>query len=163
MFTEALQFYDHSESMVRIAVRTLTLNIFRVRDDAMNKFVLQCSDNYFNRVCFGVAEQIVEMDVFARSAQSEPTNRDRLVGMIDAHLDHMHYLNDILMINHTELVSGRSFMLPHSNFQNSLLITSMFAYIIGPLYLSSLGDLRSHSTILLSKVSALFLLSQRTA
>lgn len=30
LFTEALKFYNHSESMVRIAVRTVTLNIFRV-------------------------------------------------------------------------------------------------------------------------------------
>lgn len=38
-------------------------------------------------------------------------------------------------------------------------MNSLFNYIFGPLYLSSLADLRSHSTILLSKVSALFLLS----
>lgn len=37
-------------------------------------------------------------------------------------------------------------------------MNSLFTYIFGPLYLSSLADLRSHSTILLSKVSAFFLL-----
>lgn len=37
-------------------------------------------------------------------------------------------------------------------------MNNLFTYIFGPLYLLSLADLRSHSTILLSKVSALFLL-----
>lgn len=30
LFTEALKYYDHPESMARIAVRTLTLNVFKV-------------------------------------------------------------------------------------------------------------------------------------
>ena len=29
LYTEAIKFFNHSESMVRIAVRTLTLNVFR--------------------------------------------------------------------------------------------------------------------------------------
>ena len=29
LYTEALKFFDHKENMVRIAVRTLTLNVFR--------------------------------------------------------------------------------------------------------------------------------------
>lgn len=51
-----------------------------------------------------MAEHIIEMDIFARSAQNEPSNRDRLVTMMDKHLDQMHYVNDILMIKNMELV-----------------------------------------------------------
>ena len=29
LYTEAIKFFNHSEKMVRIAVRTLTLNVFR--------------------------------------------------------------------------------------------------------------------------------------
>ncbi len=29
LYTEAIKFFNHSESMVRIAVRTLTLNVFK--------------------------------------------------------------------------------------------------------------------------------------
>ncbi len=32
LYTEGLQFFNHPESMVRIAVRTLTLNVFRCDD-----------------------------------------------------------------------------------------------------------------------------------
>ena len=31
LYTEALKFFDHKESMVRIAVRTLTLNVYKGR------------------------------------------------------------------------------------------------------------------------------------
>lgn len=86
------------------------------------------------------------MDTFARSAQNESTNRDRLSTMIDTHLDFMHYVNDILMIKNAEL--------------SSLLSNSLAYYVISPLYLTSLVAIReTASTILLSKVSSLFLLS----
>ena len=39
LYTEAIKFFNHSESMVRIAVRTLSLNVYRVEDQAMLKFV----------------------------------------------------------------------------------------------------------------------------
>jgi len=29
LYTEAIKFFNHSESMVRIAVRTITLNVYR--------------------------------------------------------------------------------------------------------------------------------------
>jgi protein CLEC16A len=32
LYTEALKFFQHPESMVRVAVRTLTLNVFQVDD-----------------------------------------------------------------------------------------------------------------------------------
>lgn len=32
LYTEAIKFFNHPESMVRIAVRTLTLNVYKGRD-----------------------------------------------------------------------------------------------------------------------------------
>ena len=40
LYTEAIKFFNHSESMVRIAVRTLTLNVYKVEDEAMRTFIL---------------------------------------------------------------------------------------------------------------------------
>ncbi|KAI6188018.1 FPL domain-containing protein [Aphelenchoides besseyi] len=146
LFTEALKFFNHSESMVRIAVRTITLNVFRLKDEGTMKFVVSRAQDYFTLLAKEIARQNVEMDTFARSAQNELTNRERLLNMIDIHLDNMHYLNDILLVQNEEL--------------NALLVNSISYYVISPLYLASLASLRETiSTILLSKVSALFLLS----
>lgn len=71
----------------------------------MNKFVLSKCEHYFSRLSHSIAEQIIYMDNFARSAQNEISNRDRLLTMIDIHADNMHYINDILIIKNVELVS----------------------------------------------------------
>lgn len=39
LYTEAIKFFNHRESMVRIAVRTLTLNVYRVEDASMLRFI----------------------------------------------------------------------------------------------------------------------------
>lgn len=71
----------------------------------MNKFLLPKSEFYFKKVAKDMAIHVIEMDIFARSAQNENSNRERLITMIDKHLDQMHYVNDILMIKHIELVT----------------------------------------------------------
>uniref|UniRef100_A0A914C4R6 FPL domain-containing protein n=1 Tax=Acrobeloides nanus TaxID=290746 RepID=A0A914C4R6_9BILA len=146
LFTEAIKYFDHVESMVRIAVRTLTLNVFRVQDEAMLKFVVAKSKEHFAQLCTAVAHQLIEMDTFVRSAENETSNRDRLLNMIDIHLDYMHYINDIYAIQNTDL--------------NSHLSNALFYYVIAPLLFSSISGFREHSsTILLARVTALFILS----
>jgi hypothetical protein len=63
LYTEALKFFNHDESMVRIAVRTLTLNVYQVDEPALRSFILDRSAvPYFSnlvwfmrdRVCFAV-------------------------------------------------------------------------------------------------------------
>uniref|UniRef100_A0A183BRV1 FPL domain-containing protein n=1 Tax=Globodera pallida TaxID=36090 RepID=A0A183BRV1_GLOPA len=147
LFTASIRFYSHSESMVRIAVRTVTLNIFKITDDFLEKYVLSNSQKYFDKVCMKVATQIVDMDIFARSAQNEQSNRSRLMTMMDMHLDNIHYLNDILMTDNEHL--------------NTLLIESIYRHIFGPIYLASLTGVRAQPhTILVSRVASLFLVSQ---
>lgn len=36
LYTEAIKFFNHSESMVRIAVRTLTLNVYKGKLTGIN-------------------------------------------------------------------------------------------------------------------------------
>merc|ERR1712066_812899 len=35
LHSESIKYFRHEESMVRIAVRTITLNVYRVKDEAM--------------------------------------------------------------------------------------------------------------------------------
>lgn len=39
LYTEAMKYFNHSEKMVRIAVRILTLNVFKVDEKSMLKFI----------------------------------------------------------------------------------------------------------------------------
>ncbi|KAL7078231.1 hypothetical protein ACQ4LE_002404 [Meloidogyne hapla] len=147
LFSEAVRFYKHSEPMIRIAVRTLTLNIFKVKEQMLHKFVIKHSRDYFNNVCQEIAHHIIEMDTFARSAQNEASNRSRLSQYIDVHIDNLHYLNDILVIGNSDL--------------NSLVIDCLHQFLIGPIYLASLASIRAQpNTLLISRVTSLFLFAQ---
>lgn len=70
----------------------------------MIKYVVSRAQDYFAKLVRLISHQIIEMDTFARSAENEGSNRDRLMNMIDNFLDNMHYVNDVLMIKNDELV-----------------------------------------------------------
>ncbi|CAG9531694.1 unnamed protein product [Cercopithifilaria johnstoni] len=147
LYTEVIKFQNHSEAMVRIAVRTTTLNIYKVEDEAMRSFVHAHSRVYFCALSDSIARQSIEIDHFIRSAENESSNRKRLDAMIDDYLDYMHYLNDVLLIKDEKL--------------SSVLIEVVSERLLGSLYLSSLGDIRRlHPTIaVLTPVSTLFFLT----
>ncbi|EJD74676.1 hypothetical protein LOAG_18040 [Loa loa] len=147
LYTEVIKFRNHCEAMVRIAVRTTTLNIYRVEDEAMRSFVRAHSRVYFCALSDFIARQSIEIDHFARSAENESSNRKRLDAMIDDYLDYMHYLNDILLVKDEKL--------------SAVLIEVVFERLLGSLYLSSLGNIRFHPTAaILTPVSTLFFLAQ---
>uniref|UniRef100_F1KUF8 Uncharacterized protein n=1 Tax=Ascaris suum TaxID=6253 RepID=F1KUF8_ASCSU len=147
LYTEVIKFYNHSEGMVRIAVRTTTLNIFKVEDEAMRAFVRSCSRDYFCAVVDLTTSHSVDIDQFARSAENEASNRDRLADLVGEHLDHIHYLNDIFLIQDDHL--------------SAMLSEIVFGRLLAPLYLCSLASLRMcPSAVILTPVSSLFLLSQ---
>ncbi|CAI7865114.1 unnamed protein product, partial [Closterium sp. NIES-54] len=58
LYVEAIRFFHHEESMVRIAVRTLTLTIYNVHDERANRFVLSPSAiRYFEDLAIFVRQQ----------------------------------------------------------------------------------------------------------
>ncbi|VVC89013.1 unnamed protein product [Leptidea sinapis] len=95
LYTEAIKFFNHPESMVRIAVRTLTLNVYRVQDASMLRFIRD-------------------------SHQSQ----QKLDDLVAEHLDHLHYINDILCLNIPDL--------------NGVLTEHLLHKLFIPLYIYSL-------------------------
>lgn len=76
----------------------------QLKDESMLNFVVSRARDYFTVLAKDLARQTIEMDTFARSAQNEATNRDRLRDMIDLHLDSLTYINDVLSIMNDDLV-----------------------------------------------------------
>ena len=49
---------SHRDGMVRAAVRTLTLNVYSIRDPSVQAFIVsKPASNYFNELAIFVAEQ----------------------------------------------------------------------------------------------------------
>ncbi|XP_078034278.1 C-type lectin domain containing ema isoform X5 [Augochlora pura] len=152
LYTEAIKFFNHSEGMVRIAVRTLTLNVYRVEDASMLVFIRdRTAAPYFSNLVWFIGDHIIELDTCVRN-DADHQSRNRLSDLVAEHLDHLHYLNDILCLNIPDL--------------NKVLSEHLLHKLLVPLYVYSLAkhknllcqnqDERKHVSI----VVALFLLSQ---
>ncbi|XP_014476432.1 PREDICTED: protein CLEC16A isoform X3 [Dinoponera quadriceps] len=152
LYTEAIKFFNHSEGMVRIAVRTLTLNVYRVEDASMLAFIRdRTAAPYFSNLVWFIGDHIIELDICVRN-DADHQSQNRLSDLVAEHLDHLHYLNDILCLNIPDL--------------NKVLSEHLLHKLLVPLYVYSLmkqknvlcqtQDERKHVSV----VVALFLLSQ---
>ncbi|XP_006563006.2 protein CLEC16A homolog isoform X3 [Apis mellifera] len=152
LYTEAIKFFNHSEGMVRIAVRTLTLNVYRVEDASMLAFIRdRTAAPYFSNLVWFIGNHIIELDTCVRN-DADHQSQNRLSDLVAEHLDHLHYLNDILCLNISDL--------------NKVLSEHLLHKLLVPLYVYSL---MKHKNLLcqnqeerkhVSIVVALFLLSQ---
>ncbi|KAJ7522980.1 hypothetical protein O6H91_18G033200 [Diphasiastrum complanatum] len=63
LYSEALKFFHHEETMVRIAVRALTLNVYHVNDDSIQKFILSPQvAGYFSDLVTFLRQQSLTLD-----------------------------------------------------------------------------------------------------
>uniref|UniRef100_A0A3Q2Q9A0 C-type lectin domain containing 16A n=1 Tax=Fundulus heteroclitus TaxID=8078 RepID=A0A3Q2Q9A0_FUNHE len=141
LYTEAIKFFNHPESMVRIAVRTITLNVYKSEERKINPQVSlyllsQLVDNqhmlhyirdktavpYFSNLVWFIGSHVIELDKCVQT--DEHKNRGKLSDLVAEHLDHLHYLNDILIIN--------------CEFLNDVLTDHLLNRLFLPLYVYSL-------------------------
>lgn len=151
LYTEAIKFFNHPESMVRIAVRTLTLNVYRVDDKSMLQFIRdKTAAPYFSNLVWFIGKHVLELDACVRN-DADHQSQNRLADLVAEHLDHLHYLNDILCLEICDL--------------NQVLTDHLLNKLLIPLYIYSLSkktaavyvtETRGH----VSTVVSLFLLSQ---
>ncbi|XP_028841040.1 protein CLEC16A isoform X3 [Denticeps clupeoides] len=148
LYTEAIKFFNHPESMVRIAVRTITLNVYKVSLD--NQHMLhyirdKTAVPYFSNLVWFIGSHVIELDKCVQTDE-EHKNRGKLSDLVAEHLDHLHYLNDILIIN--------------CEFLNDVLTDHLLNRLFLPLYVYSLvGQEQSEDRKINPQVS-LYLLSQ---
>ena len=149
LYTEAIKFFNHGESMVRIAVRTLSLNVYKVEDERMIKFVTdKTAAPYFSNLVWFIGNHILEIDDCVRN-DADHKSINKLKDVVAEHLDHLHYINDILTLNIEPL--------------NRVLTDHLLNRLFIPLYIYSFArnsiqseDMKPH----VSPVVALFLLCQ---
>lgn len=98
---------------------------------------------YFSNLVWFIGDHIAEIDRFL-TGDCKPHNLYKLADLVAEHLDHIHYVNDILILNIDCL--------------NEVLTEHLSKRLLVPLYLGSLAQ--NHDGSRVSKVVALFLLSQ---
>ena len=154
LYTEAIKFFNHSEKMVRIAVRTLTLNVFKVDESSMLKFVGDhTAVPFFSNLVWFIGNHVLEIDNCLKKPIKDQQMLIKLDDLVAEHLDHLHYLNDILLLRIDDL--------------NEILTDHLLNRLLIPLYIYSLIDYSNDdlnysqsSRCKISRVVSLFLLSQ---
>ncbi|XP_036163999.1 protein CLEC16A isoform X10 [Myotis myotis] len=114
--------------MVRIAVRTITLNVYKVSLDnqAMLHYIRdKTAVPYFSNLVWFIGSHVIELDNCVQTDE-EHRNRGKLSDLVAEHLDHLHYLNDILIIN--------------CEFLNDVLTDHLLNRLFLPLYVYSLEN-----------------------
>ncbi|XP_072838892.2 protein CLEC16A isoform X3 [Pogona vitticeps] len=124
LYTEAIKFFNHPESMVRIAVRTITLNVYKVDNQPMLHYIRdKTAVPYFSNLVWFIGSHVIQLDNCVQTDE-EHRNRGKLSDLVAEHLDHLHYLNDILTIN--------------CEFLNDVLTDHLLNSLFLPLYVYSL-------------------------
>lgn len=159
LYTEAIKYFNHPEKMVRIAVRILTLNVFKVDEKSMLKFITGQTVPCLSDLVHFIREHVISIEKclkdssssapttpqpqttpaqFPASFNTAPQHQDnnyiknsgttttnnsvsgtsnainntpnninsngsdkillKLDDLFAEHLDHLHYLNDVLML-----------------------------------------------------------------
>ncbi|XP_047006893.1 protein CLEC16A isoform X2 [Ictalurus punctatus] len=148
LYTEAIKFFNHPESMVRIAVRTITLNVYKVSLD--NQHMLhyirdKTAVPYFSNLVWFIGSHVIELDKCVQTDE-EHKNKGKLSDLVAEHLDHLHYLNDILIIN--------------CEFLNDVLTDHLLNRLFLPLYVYSLVSQEQSEDRKINPQVSLYLLSQ---
>ena len=80
LYSEALKFFKHRDQMVRIAVRTLTLNVFAVNDPDLRRFITDRSAvPYFSNMVWFIKDQCIALnDVLHKAIHPNPRNSKTL-------------------------------------------------------------------------------------
>ncbi|XP_036408055.1 protein CLEC16A isoform X2 [Megalops cyprinoides] len=146
LYTEAIKFFNHPESMVRIAVRTITLNVYKVDNQHMLHYIRdKTAVPYFSNLVWFIGSHVIELDKCVQTDE-EHRNRGKLSDLVAEHLDHLHYLNDILIIN--------------CEFLNDVLTDHLLNRLFLPLYVYSLVSHEQDEDRRISPQVSLYLLSQ---
>jgi hypothetical protein len=110
LLTEALKFYQHEDHMVRVSVRTLSLNIYRVTDARMRLFVAtQTAVPFFSNLVWEMMRRYREICAIISEAGALVSpremlpSRQRVERLLQQQSDELYFINDILMCDFDEL------------------------------------------------------------
>ncbi|KAJ8571569.1 hypothetical protein ON010_g5269 [Phytophthora cinnamomi] len=96
--------------MVKVAIKTLTLNVLKVPDPRVRRFVLQYDDlNYFRDIVEIANDLTLKLQGLmnnwpsAEKGAERTATTEKLEEAVDAYIDHCFYLQDLLDVNVPEL------------------------------------------------------------
>ncbi|KAG0203154.1 Protein CL16A [Mortierella sp. GBA30] len=123
LYSEAIKFFNHEESMIRIAVRVITLNVYSVNDSQMQDFILdRTTTTYFSNLVWFIGNYGTTVnDMLLHPGEGEFS---RMNYYLAEHMDCFYYVNDIIELDVSKI--------------NKILISHLLNRLLRPMYLDSL-------------------------
>ncbi|KAF8945047.1 Protein CL16A [Haplosporangium gracile] len=123
LYSEAIKFFNHEESMIRIAVRVITLNVYSVNDRQMQDFILdRTTTTYFSNLVWFIGNYGTTVnDMLLHPGEGEFS---RMNYYLAEHMDCFYYVNDIIELDVPKI--------------NKILISHLLNRLLRPMYLDSL-------------------------
>ncbi|KDP41114.1 hypothetical protein JCGZ_03244 [Jatropha curcas] len=148
LYVEAIKFAFHEENMIRTAVRALTLNIYHVGDESVNRFVAKVPHaDYFSNLVTFFRKQCIDLNVLVskvlKNSDSGTDATAVVLAAVDEIEDNLYYFSDVISAGIPDV--GR------------LITDKMLQLLILPLLLPSLHS-GPVNEIEIGAVTALYLL-----
>lgn len=148
LYTEAIKFAHHEESMVRIAVRTLTLNIYNIDDDSIQAFIMSPGVvGYFLELTTSLRQQALKLVDHVTDAAKNPDSL-QIIGRLEEAIaeigDLLYYCNDIINAGVSDL--------------SRLMTKHILELLVVPVLIPSLRPFRG-TEMQTNEISSLYLLS----
>ncbi|CAO2041874.1 unnamed protein product [Urochloa humidicola] len=100
LYVEALKFAFHEDSMIRVAIRTLTLNVYHVGDESVNRFVSRMPlSDYFSDIVQHFQKQCIDLDKLVAHSSRNANSSLPLSSVEDAIVqieDTLYYFSDVM-------------------------------------------------------------------
>ncbi|KEH32539.1 hypothetical protein MTR_4g127210 [Medicago truncatula] len=127
LYVEAIRFAFHEENMVRIAVRAVTLNVYHVGDDSVNRYISSAPHkDYFSKLISFFRKQSMDLNKLVSHTliNPGPDSTSTIIAAIDEIEDNLYYFSDIVSAGIPDV--------------GSLITDSILMVLIFPLLLPSL-------------------------
>ncbi|XP_042466189.1 protein TRANSPARENT TESTA 9-like [Zingiber officinale] len=100
LYVEAIRFAFHDENMIRIAVHALTLNVYHVGDEYVNKFVVRSpQSDYFSSIVRHFLKRCINLDEIIVQASRKLDASDSsssILNAVDDIEDDLYYFSDVI-------------------------------------------------------------------
>ncbi|KAJ1650282.1 Protein CL16A [Dispira simplex] len=104
LYTSAIRYFDHEDTMIRIAVKSITLNVYKSANEPMLQFITQHPScrTYFNDLVRSIRTKhdlvcnLVKPPELSQRAHSLDATYSQINQILEEHLETIAYINDIL-------------------------------------------------------------------
>ncbi|XP_022636187.1 uncharacterized protein LOC106761988 isoform X3 [Vigna radiata var. radiata] len=133
LYVEAIRFAFHEENMVRTAVRTVTLNVYHVGDECVNRYITSAPrTEYFSNLVSFFRNQCMDLNRLVSEALKNQgsDSTSAIISAVDEIEDNLYYFSDVISAGIPDV--GR------------LITDSILMLLVFPLLLPSLRTLDSN-------------------